>query len=345
MISGKISKLFSVLLLSALTTPVFSSESEEFNDDMLLAQRSSSDNENKSENENKKTSRNERSARPTETRPARPSDTRPARPQAKPHAPAPGHAHHHDPQPPHHHHHHHGGDVVVVVEDDVNYTTSTSNNYTTSVSKDCDLDRFMLFANLGCGASYRGFSGEIYDVEEDDGDDSDYIPPLGYNIEVRCDVELTKHLFVSSGVGFAKQSIYNKFLPGNYMYSTKRFLEIPLLFGYRKADDEDFWGSLSVGPRFAYGVNGVCREYYDFYPSPEHGVFEHNSYGGKYGSDRFSVGVGLEANMVINKFLLGFDVSFYPKNDCLPEEIYKGLYRRFHTIRTNFSIKAGWRIF
>ena len=63
MISGKISKLFSVLLLSALTTPVFSSESEEFNDDMLLAQRSSSDNENKSENENKKTSRNERSAR------------------------------------------------------------------------------------------------------------------------------------------------------------------------------------------------------------------------------------------------------------------------------------------
>lgn len=343
MISGKIYKLFSVLLLSALTTPVFSSESEEFNDDMLLAQRSSSDNENKSENENKKTSRNERSARPTETRPARPSDTRPERPQAKPHTPSSGHAHHHS-QPPHHHHHH-GGDVVVVVEDDANYTTSTSNNSTTSVSKDCDLDRFMLFANLGCGASYRGFSGEIYDVEEYDGDDSDYIPPLGYNIEVRCDVGLTKHLFVSSGIGFSKQSIYNKFLPGNYMYSTKRFLEIPLLFGYRKTNDEDFWGSLSVGPRFAYGLNGVCREYYDFYPSPEHGVFKHNSYDGKYGLNRFAVGAGFEANVIIFKLLLGFDVSFYPKNDCLPEEIYEGLYRRFYTIRTNFSIKAGWRIF
>lgn len=343
MISGKISKLFSVLLLSALTTPVFSSESEEFNDDMLLAQRSSSDNENKSENENKKTSRNERSARPTETRPARPSDTRPERPQAKPHTPSSGHAHHHS-QPPHHHHHH-GGDVVVVVEDDANYTTSTSNNSTTSVSKDCDLDRFMLFANLGCGASYRGFSGEIYDVEEYDGDDSDYIPPLGYNIEVRCDVGLTKHLFVSSGIGFSKQSIYNKFLPGNYMYSTKRFLEIPLLFGYRKTNDEDFWGSLSVGPRFAYGLNGVCREYYDFYPSPEHGVFKHNSYDGKYGLNRFAVGAGFEANVIIFKLLLGVGVCFYPKSDCLPEEIYDGLYKRFYSLRTNFSIKAGWRIF
>ena len=166
MISGKIYKLFSVLLLSALTTPVFSSESEEFNDDMLLAQRSSSDNENKSENENKKTSRNERSARPTETRPARPSDTRPERPQVKPHAPSSGHSHHHS-QPPHHHHHHHGGDVVVVVEDDANYTTSTSDNSSTYVSKDCDLDRFMLFANLGFGVSYRGFSGAL-DYEEDD---------------------------------------------------------------------------------------------------------------------------------------------------------------------------------
>ena len=342
MISGKISKLFSVLLLSALTTPVFSSESEEFNDDMLLAQRSSSDNENKSENENKKTSRDERSARPVETRPARPSDTRPERPQAKPHTPSSGHAHHHDPQPPHHHHHHHGGDVVVVVEDDANYTTSTSDYSSTYVSKDCDLDRFMLFVNLGFGVSYRGFSGALdYEEEEEDG----LFENLGYNIEVRCDVGLTKHLFISSGVGFAKQSIYNEFLPGNYMRNTKRFLDIPLLFGYRKADDEDFWGSLSIGPRFAYGVNGECREYYDFYPSPEHGVFKHNSYGGKYGSDRFCVGVGLEANMVINKFLLGFDVSFYPKNDCLPEEIYEGLYRRFYTIRTNFSIKAGWRIF
>lgn len=233
----------------------------------------------------------------------------------------------------------------MVVEDDANYTTSTSNNSTTSVSKDCDLDRFMLFANLGCGASYRGFSGEIYDVEEYDGDDSDYIPPLGYNIEVRCDVGLTKHLFVSSGIGFSKQSIYNKFLPGNYMYSTKRFLEIPLLFGYRKTNDEDFWGSLSVGPRFAYGLNGVCREYYDFYPSPEHGVFKHNSYDGKYGLNRFAVGAGFEANVIIFKLLLGVGVCFYPKSDCLPEEIYEGLYRRFYTIRTNFSIKAGWRIF
>ncbi|MBQ8020601.1 MAG: hypothetical protein IJ263_09405, partial [Paludibacteraceae bacterium] len=168
MISEKISKLFSVLLLSVLTTPVFSSESEEFNDDMLLAQRSSSDNENKSENENKKTSRNERSARPVETRPARPSDARPQRPQAKPHAPSSGHAHHHDPQPPHHHHHH-GGDVVVVVQDDANYTTSTSDYSSTYVSKDCDLDKFMLFVNLGFGVSYRGFSGALDFEDEEDG--------------------------------------------------------------------------------------------------------------------------------------------------------------------------------
>ena len=300
MISGKIYKLFSVLLLSALTTPVWSSEDDGFSDDILLALRSSRENENKSENENKNSSHNERSARPVETRPSRPSDSRPERPHVKPHAPSPGHAHHHDPQPPHHHHHH-GGDVVVVVEDDANYTSATSSPSSNVASGDYEMDRFMLFANLGCGASYRGFSGEIYDVEEDDGDDSDYIPPLGYNIEVRCDVGLTKHLFVSSGVGFAKQSIYNKFLPGNYMYSTKRFLEIPLLFGYRKADDEDFWGSLSVGPRFAYGLNGVCREYYDFYPSPEHGVFKHNSYDGKYGLNRFAVGAGFEANMMIFK--------------------------------------------
>lgn len=341
MIGGKIYKLFSVLLLSALTTPVLSSEVDGFNDDMLLAQRSSRDNENKKENESKNSSHNERSARPVETRPSRPSDSRPARPHVKPHALSPAQAHHHDPQPPHHHHHHHGGDVVVVVEDDANYTTSTSNNFTTSVSKDCDLDRFMLFANLGFGVSYRGFSGALDFDEEEDG----LFENLGYNIEVRCDVGLTKHLFVSSGVGFAKQSIYNYFSPGNYMRNTKRFLDIPLLFGYRKADDEDFWGSLSLGPRFAYGLNGVCREYYDFYPDPEHGVFKHNSYGGKYGLDRFSVGVGLEVNMVIYKFLLGFGVSFYHRNECVPEEIYDGLYRRFYSLRTNFSIKAGWRIF
>lgn len=341
MISGKIYKLFSVLLLSAMTTSVMSSEIVEFDDEMLLAQRTASDNGDK-DNDKKKSSRNERTARPVETRPTRPSDSRPERPQAKPHAPSAGHAHHHDPQPPHHHHHHHhGGDVVVVVEDDANYTTST-NNYTSEyVSKDCDLDKFMLFVNLGFGASYRGFSGALDFEEEEDG----LFENLGYNIEVRCDVGLTKHLFISSGVGFAKQSIYNQFSPGNYMRNTKRFWDVPLLFGYRKADDEDFWGSLSVGPRFAYGVNGECREYYDFYPDPEYGVFKHNSYGGKYGSDRFAVGVGCEANMVVYKFLLGLGVSFYPKNDCLPEEIYDGLYRRFYNIRTNFSIKAGWRIF
>ena len=342
MISGKICRLFSVLLLSAMMTPVISSEVEEFNDEMLLAQRVASDNGDKDSDKDKnKSSRNERSARPVETRPSRPSDSRPERPQAKPHAPSPGHAHHHDPQPPHHHHHHHGGDVVVVVEDDANYTTSTSDYSSTYVSKDCDLDRFMLFANLGFGVSYRGFSGALDFEEEEEG----LFENLGYNVEVRCDVGLTKHLFISSGVGFAKQTIYNQFLPGNYMRNTKRFLDIPLLFGYRKADDEDFWGSLSIGPRFAYGVNGECREYYDFYPDPEHGVFKHNSYGGKYGTDRFCVGVGLEANMVIYKFLLGFGVSFYPKNDCLPAEIYNGLYKRFYNLRTNFSIKAGWRIF
>lgn len=108
MIGGKIYKLFSVLLLSALTTPVLSSEVDGFNDDILLAQRSSRDNENKNENESKNSSHNERSARPVETRPSRPSDSRPARPHVKPHAPSPAQAHHHDPQPPHHHHHHHG---------------------------------------------------------------------------------------------------------------------------------------------------------------------------------------------------------------------------------------------
>jgi|GEM_PF-951232 hypothetical protein len=337
MISGKIYKLFSVLLLSAMMTPVMSSEVEDFNDEMLLAQRTASDNGDDDKN---KSSRNERSARPVETRPSRPSDSRPERPQARPHSPSSGHAHHHDPQPPHHHHHH-GGDVVVVVEDDANYTTSTSNYSSSSVSKDCDLDRFMLFANLGFGVSYRGFSGLLDFEDEDDG----LFENLGYNIEVRCDVGLTKHLFLSSGVGFAKQSIYNQFSPGNYMRNTKRFLDIPLLFGYRKADDEDFWGSLSVGPRFAYGVSGECREYYDFYPDPEFGVFKHNSYGGKYGANRFAVGVGCEANMVVYKFLLGFSVSFYPKNDCSPDGIYDGLYRRFYKVRTNFSMKAGWRIF
>ncbi|MBR5209442.1 MAG: hypothetical protein IKV67_06275 [Paludibacteraceae bacterium] len=337
MISGKIYKLFSVLLLSAMTTSVMSSEVEDFNEDMLLAQRTASDN---GDNDKNKSSRNERSARPVETRPSRPSDSRPERPQAKPHAPSAGHAHHHDPQPPHHHHHHHGGDVVVVVEDDANYTTA--NSYTSNVaSGDYDMDRFMLFANLGFGVSYRGFSG-VFDFEDEEGG---LFENLGYNIEVRCDVGLSKHLFISSGAGFAKQSIYNQFSPGNYMCNTKRFLDIPLLFGYRKADEKDFWGSLSVGPRFAYGVNGVCREHYDFYPDPECGVFKHDSYGGRYGSDRFAVGVGFEANMVIYKFLLGFGLSFYPKNDCLPGEIYEGLYRRFYNLRTNYSIKAGWRIF
>jgi len=305
---------------------------------------SSNSSSSNSSNSNNNSLRNERSARPVESRPSRPTDSRPQSHAASSNTSHHGSHHgHHEPPPPHHHHG--GGDVVVVVEEDTDYTT---NSYSSaSVSGDYDLDKFMLYANLGFGMSFRGFSGEL-DFELDDPDHEDnkaFGSCLGYNIELRCDVGMSKHSFFSTGAGFAKQSFYNMFWPGNYMKSTKRFLDIPLLFGYRKSSDEGFYGSIALGPRFSYGINGDCVENYDFYPDPDHGKFTHSSYGGEYGVKRFAVGVGLEANIGIEKFLLGFSTSLYPRNDCKPGEIYDGLYNRFYNLRANISFKAGWRLF
>lgn len=308
---------------------------------------SSSNSNSNSSSKSGSSSHNERAARPVQTRPSR-SESRPQGQAASSnHFHNESHHGHHEPPPPprDHHHHHGGGDVVVVVEDDDNYTTSNYSSAT--VSGDYDLDRFMLYANLGFGMSFRGFSGEL-DYELDDPDHEDnkaFGSCLGYNIELRCDIGMSKHTFFSTGAGFAKQSFYNMFWPGNYMKSTKRFLDIPLMFGYRKSSDEGFWGSVAVGPRLAYGINGDCVETYDFYPAQEYGEFKHSSYGGEYGVKRFAVGVGLEANIGIEKFLLGFSASFYPHNDCKPGEIYDGLYKRFYNCRTNITFKAGWRIF
>lgn len=301
-------------------------------------------------------SRNERSERSTNERPSRPSGERPVRPQSSNHVSS-GHSHHNEHHGSHHdphhndYHHHHGHSSGAVVVAGTGYSGAASTTYAAApaVSRKHDINKFMLFANLSGGVSYRGASGvtEYEYCDEDDQiaeENRAFGKSLGYNVEIRTDVGLSRRLFCSSGVGFSKQSFYKMFSPGNYMSSTKRFLEIPLMFGIRDGDD-DLIFSLSIGPRFTYGINGKCKEYYDFYPYPEYGLFTHESYGGKYGVDRFSVGAGLEANIVVYKLLLGLNFSLYPNNDCKPAEIYDGLYRRFHSCRTNISIKAGWRIF
>lgn len=312
-----------------------------------------------------KSSRNERSQRSTNSsssndeRPSRTSGERPVRPQSSNHDshhdPHHGHnnysGHHHDHYDEHRHHHHvHSGGTVVVAGTGYSAASTSAYEASSTVSRNHDINRFMLFANLSCGVSYRGASGvhEYEYCDEDvqiDEENRAFVESLGYNVEVRTDVGLTRRLFCSSGVGFSKQSFYKMFSPGNYMSSTKRFLEFPFMFGFRDDDDEDFIFSVSVGPRLTYGINGKCDEYYDFYPEPEYGVFSHDSYGGKYGVDRFSVGAGIETQFVIYRFLLGLNFSLYPNNDCKPAELYDGLYRRFHSCRTNISIKAGWKIF
>lgn len=361
--------VLSVLLSFAFLSSASASDFEKYDGDFVLAQNTSRGNErsarpintsssnegtssssksSSSSSSSSKTSRNEYGESRSKERPSRPTNERPQRPHNVNHATTPHDSYHHGGHDNHHHHHSHGGgDVVYVVEDDVYYgptTSSETNNYS---SGDYKIDRFMLFANLGFGVSFRGASGMVeYEYDDEDEEDNEkFGNSLGYNVELRFDVGLTKHLFLGSGVGFTKQSIYNKFLPGNYMKSTKRFLDIPVFFGFRKSSDEDFIASVALGPRLAYGLNGQCREHYDFYPDPEYGVFSHDTYGGKYGLNKFSVGAGLEANLVIYRLLLGFDFSLYPNNDCKPAEIYDGLYKRFYGCRTNFSIKAGWRIF
>lgn len=329
----------SILLQFIFVTTATSAEYEYLDGDMLLAQRTSGDSENKS------SSRNERSSsKSTEERPTRPKDERPSRPHDDGHA-SYGRDRHHE-EPPHHHHHGPEVETVVVVEEPVTYSTNYTLNSAEEpvASGDYDMDRFMLFVNLGAGYSFRGVTGTPMDDDDTESGEA-FFKSLGYSLEVQMQVGVTKHFFVNPGVAFAKQSIFDEFSPGNYMHTKRRFLDMPFFLGLRKAPDDDFFASVALGPRFVYGLNGTCREYYDFYPSPEHGVFEHDSYGGKYGMKKFSVGVGLEIDLVIERLLLGFDASLYPNSECKPIELYEGLYENFYSCRKNFAFKIGWRIF
>ncbi len=367
---NKIKRLLVVLLSFALMTTVSAQTTSHnersarpvstVNNSSSNGGKTSSSSSSSGSSSSTSSSKNERSERSTGERPTRPSGERPVRPQSSNKVPHhdPHHGHishgtHHDHHyDDHHHHHGHSSATVVVAGTGTGYAAASSSSDQTAPSarRRHDVDRFMLFANLSCGASFRGASGvtEYEYCNEDDQIDEEnraFLESIGYNVEIRTEIGLSGSLFCSSGVGFSKQSFYKMFSPGNYMCSTKRFLEIPLMFGFRDVEDEDLLFSFSVGPRFTYGINGVCDEHYDFYPEPEYGVFSHNSYDGKYGVDRFSVGAGIETYMIASRFLIGLSFSLYPNNDCKPAELYDGLYRRFHSCRTNISIKAGWRIF
>lgn len=358
----QIKKYISLVWLWVFALPAFSYDYESGNEE-LLAQRSGERTEKKTTSRVEKTSRSvegnssrseDKTSKPKDERPSRPKDERPSRTNGGNHVSSARDPHHHS-EPPHHpHSHHHGHEhggavvstgTVVVVEDDVEYA-NTSSDYSSVPDGDYAIDKFMLYANIGCGLSYRGVSGRVDDEAAEEEEEADFFSnSLGYNIEVRFDIGLAKHFYMTSGIGFTRHSVSNVFFPGNYMISTKRFCDIPLMFGYRKSSVEDFIAAVALGPRFAYGINGTCREYYDFFPDPDYGVFEHDSYGGKYGVKKFSIGAGIEANFVLYRFLLGCNFSVYPKNECDPGEIYDGLYRRLRNCRTNFTIKAGWRLF
>lgn len=340
MINGlKLKSLLSGLLFLAFIAPVSASGSDD-----LLAQRGN-ERSSRSTSDGSSRSSDERPSRPKDERPSRPREETHSQPQRQPNTSYSGGPRHHG-EPPHHHHGH--GGTVVVVEEPVVYSSAPVEEI---VYGDYEMDRFMMFVNIGGGMSFRGASGtHVEKVETEEGeevymDDEFFVNSLSYSFELRFDVGVGKHFFVSPGIGFAKQSFYDEFSPGNYMINKKRFLDMPLFIGFRKSSTEDCMGSFLFGPRVVYGINGKCQEYYDFYPAKEHGVFEHFCYEGKYGKDRFSVGLGLEANMVVNRFLLGLDFSLYPKSDCEPTEIYDGLYKSYRKCRKNIAIKLGWRVF
>lgn len=234
--------------------------------------------------------------------------------------------------------------VETVEEEPVYVSTTSAPNQI--VIGDYDIDPVMIFVSLGGGVSYRGVTG-VHPNGDDEVKSDGEIPPrksLGYNVEVMCDIGLSKHLYLSAGVGFAKQSIADKFFPGNYMLNSKHILDMPLYIGHRISSKPCSFASISGGPRFVYGIEGKCKEYYDFYPVPESGVFEHDCYGGLYGKKRFSVGLGFEIQTVWKRLMIGWDFNIYPRSECEPRELYDGLYREFRRCRKNATIKIGCRV-
>lgn len=354
-VESVLKKLVPIFLALVFASPVYSQRPDRSssggsnNSSTTNNSGSSSSSSSSGNSSSSNSSRNERSARPVNTRPTRPTESGNGNSHhsGSQHASSSRNEHHghhnsyssHHGYDDHHHHHGHGGETVVVVEEPVYYTSS----YAEPVEiVEYDIDRFMLFINATGTMSFRGFADEL-EYEDDD----DYFGKcFGYNFEARADVGLTRCLFLSPGVGYSKQSFYNRFTEfGNYMVNTKRFLEVPLMIGYRNSYYDGYFSSLSIGPRFAYGLSGRCAEHYDFYPDEERGVFEHNSYGGKYGVDRFSVGFAFEANLIFRRFLFGCGFSFFPKNDCKPTDLYEGLYGKFYNCRANINFKLGWRVF
>lgn len=289
-------------------------------------------------------STNSNSSAKNSDRPTRPAPT-PSADRHEKHRHAPSSSNTHRETEHHRRRHYHSGAVPPPPPADVVYVESTP--YVASTYDEADEEYAINPHSLSVSL---GFSITSRDIYSDFLTDESNVARGGYVGGLRYDFgpQFLDPVYMSIGVDYTKQKYENNFDAYNYMTNEKVMVEVPLHFGIRLGLANNVYIGAGLGPTFSFGLSGKCKETFDFrddeHPEADFGTFTHDSYGGKYGVNKFRAGIDTELYLFISRVYIGYNLKIYPGDDCEPRDLYGELVNTFDC-RLSQSLRIGYKIF
>lgn len=183
------------------------------------------------------------------------------------------------------------------------------------------------------------------------GDKLDLNSRAGFHVGAIVDIPITNGFYVQPGLLFTTRGAKEKYSYSEAGYSEEyttkyrpMYLQIPVLASFRADVSESVNVQVNVGPHFAFGLGGKCKNEY----SDSDGLSESQKYPffgesteneGHFGAKRFDVGLSFGAGVTLKeRYYVGIVYDLGLMNMAIEKEW--GKQAKFHN--RNFSIQVGY---
>lgn len=185
----------------------------------------------------------------------------------------------------------------------------------------------------------------------DSGDKLDFNSRVGFQVGAVVDIPITNGFYVQPGLLFTTRGAKEKFSYSEAGYSEETstkyrpmYLQIPVLASFRADVSESVNVQVHVGPHFAFGLGGKCKDSY----SDSDGLSESQKYPffgesteneARFGAKRFDFGLSFGAGVTLREhYYVGIVYDLGLVNMAIDKEW--GKEAKFHN--RNFSIQLGY---
>lgn len=201
---------------------------------------------------------------------------------------------------------------------------------------------------IRAGLNVSNIAGEY---GPDSGDELDLDSRVGFHVGGVVDIPITNGFYIQPGLLFTTRGAGEKYSysePGYSEEATTKYrpiyLEIPVLASFRADVSRTVNVQVNVGPHFAFGLGGKCKESY----SDSDGISESVKYPffgestdeeDHFGAKRFDFGLTFGAGVTLRKhYYVGIVYDLGLINMAVDKEWGKDA--KFHN--RNFSIQLGY---